>query len=89
VTSASRCVSPWGGGRWCLPKPTARPWWRRFKALFPRPRRAGFDKSPRGPLDDRVGVYEKMTGDERAVLLSRMRGRDVRVAAPSSATRSD
>jgi transcriptional antiterminator RfaH len=41
-----------------------------------------------GPLHDRVGVYEKMTGDERVVLLLRLLGREVRVAVPLSATRS-
>ena len=41
-----------------------------------------------GPLNDRVGVYEKMTGDERVVLLLQLLGREVRVAVPLSATRS-
>jgi transcriptional antiterminator RfaH len=41
-----------------------------------------------GPLNDRVGVYEKMTGDERVVLLLRLLGREVRVVVPLSATRS-
>jgi transcriptional antiterminator RfaH len=40
-----------------------------------------------GPLHDRVGVYEKMTGGERVVLLLRLLGRDVRVVVPLSATR--
>jgi transcriptional antiterminator RfaH len=41
-----------------------------------------------GPLNDRVGVYEKMTGGERVVLLLRLLGREVRVVVPLSATRS-
>ena len=41
-----------------------------------------------GPLNDRVGVYEKMTGGERVVLLLQLLGREVRVAVPLSATRS-
>jgi transcriptional antiterminator RfaH len=39
-----------------------------------------------GPLNDRVGVYEKMTGDERVVLLLRLLGREVRVVVPLSST---
>jgi transcriptional antiterminator RfaH len=41
-----------------------------------------------GPLNDRVGIYEKMTGGERVVLLLRLLGREVRVVVPLSATRS-
>ncbi len=41
-----------------------------------------------GPLNDRVGVYEKMTGGERVVLLLQLLGREVRVVVPLSATRS-
>ena len=41
-----------------------------------------------GPLNDRVGVYEKMTGGERVVLLLQLLGRAVRVVVPLSATRS-
>jgi transcriptional antiterminator RfaH len=41
-----------------------------------------------GPLNDRVGVYEEMTGGERVVLLLQLLGREVRVAVPLSATRS-
>jgi len=40
-----------------------------------------------GPLHDCVGIYEKMTGGERVVLLLRLLGREVRVAVPLSATR--
>jgi transcriptional antiterminator RfaH len=39
-----------------------------------------------GPLNDRVGVYEKMTSGERVVLLLQLLGREVRVAVPLSAT---
>lgn len=41
-----------------------------------------------GPLNDRVGIYEKMTSGERVVLLLRLLGRDVEVAVPLNATRS-
>jgi transcriptional antiterminator RfaH len=41
-----------------------------------------------GPLNDRVGIYEKMTGGERVVLLLQLLGREVRVVVPLSATRS-
>jgi transcriptional antiterminator RfaH len=41
-----------------------------------------------GPLTDRVGIYEKMTGGERVVLLLQLLGREVRVVVPLSATRS-
>jgi transcriptional antiterminator RfaH len=41
-----------------------------------------------GPLRDRVGVYEKMTGGERVVLLLRLLGQEVRVDVPLSETRS-
>ena len=41
-----------------------------------------------GPLHDRIGVYEKMTGGERVVLLLQLLGREVRVAVPLSTTRS-
>jgi transcriptional antiterminator RfaH len=40
-----------------------------------------------GPLNDRVGVYEKMTGGERVVLLLQLLGREIRVVVPLSATR--
>jgi transcriptional antiterminator RfaH len=41
-----------------------------------------------GPLSDRVGVYEKMTGGERVVLLLRLLGQEVRVDVPLSEIRS-
>lgn len=41
-----------------------------------------------GPLYDCVGVYEKMTGGERVVLLLQLLGRELRVVVPLGATRS-
>ncbi len=38
-----------------------------------------------GAFDDRVGVYERMTADERVVLLLNLLGREVRVRLPIDA----
>ena len=38
-----------------------------------------------GVFDDQVGVYERMTGDERVVLLLNLLGREVRVRLPMGA----